>query len=114
MVLGDKTKLETEHTFGIDNKTLDTLYIERPINDDPWDKIVSINGEKFLMIPPNSYEVYNIAIMERDESSKGKWPQDTVVLIRKSDTLKFVFNLEQKINIKTNQYGDETITRTID
>jgi hypothetical protein len=114
-ILGDRAKTETEYNFSIDNRTTDTLYIERPIDDVPWDKIISINGRKYLMLPPNACQIYCIANRKEDEDSETyKWPiKDTLSLIEKNGTLKFVFNEKQKINIQTDHYGNETITRII-
>ncbi len=114
MVLGDRTKIEKEYTFVIDNKTTDTIYIERLAGDIDQNNLAIINAKRFLILPPNSSYPYFWDKISESKDKTYEWPVNTnLTLIRNSDTLDFIFNDTSQITIQTDYYGGETITRTI-
>lgn len=114
LILGDKTKNETEYKFIVNNKTADTLYLERLSKDLSENNLITINGKRFLIMPPNSNHIYLLDNVIEDDDKPYEWPINTnLTLIKNKDTLDFIFNDKNQIITQTDKYGNETIIRTI-
>lgn len=113
LVLGDKSKEETEYEFIITNNTADTIYLERLSTDTYKYNLIIINGKRFTILPPHSNYVYFQETIDDDEKIP-EWPINTkLVLIKNKDTSDFIFNDEKQITVQRDTYGNETTTRTI-
>ncbi|MFN8116550.1 MAG: hypothetical protein U0W65_10580 [Bacteroidia bacterium] len=116
LILGDRTetKDEREYKFVINNKTSDTLYIERLIKDISQDNLKTINGKCYFKFLPYSSQIYFWDNVIEVQDKTYEWPVNTkLTLIKNSETIDFVFNDTSLVTIQSDQYGNMTITRTI-
>ena len=102
--------------YYVENKTSDTLFLERSFYDNSNPKLILINKINYIKIPPNEGSLYfetNIVGCPSDKNLNNEILNRKFKLIKNKDTLDFIFNNKNKCEIKIDgQIG--TYTRRIE